>query len=100
MAGQKVLDTALEAGVTGPGIKLQAAGICHFETQAIAQIKRRTGLQAPEAFKGDAAGVIRQVGNVVAHVLANTAHERGRIGGAGTGRGAGQKEYPALRVMH
>ena len=100
VAGQEVLDAALEAGVTGPRIEFLAAGIGHFETQAIAQIKRRTGLQAPEAFQGDAAGVVRQVGNVVAHVLANTAHERGRIGGAGTGRGAGQNEYPAQRVMH
>ena len=100
VAGQEVLDAALEAGVTGPRIELLAAGIGHFEPQAVAQFKWRTGLQAPEAFQGDAAGVVRQAGNVVAHVLANTADERGRIGGAGTGRGAGQNEHPALRVMH
>ena len=91
---------ASKARAAGPRIEFLAAGVSHFETQAVAQVERSARPGSLEAFQGDAAGVVRQVGNVLAHMLANTGHERGSIGGTGAGRGAGQNEKSALRGVH
>ena len=97
---QHGIDAGFETVFARPGVEFLAFRKRHFQTEAVAEFDRSPHLGTPEAFQGDAAGIIRQMGNILAHVLADAAHKRRSIGGTGTGRGAGQKEESALRSRH
>src|SRR6516164_1172038 len=98
--GKKVLDAALERGRTGPRVELVARAVGHLYAQAVSEFEARFRRAARGALDGHAAGIVRELGDVVAQMVADAGEKILGGGGAAAGTGADQKGNPEAGGTH